>query len=48
MRHENDIVDEDCRKLSWSAAAQQRNIAFLWISCHHRACWALLKELKDI
>ena len=36
MRHDNDMVDEDCWKLIWGAPVQQRIRAFLWIVCHER------------
>lgn len=36
MRNENDVADETCWKLVWSAPVQQRIRAFLCLVCHDR------------
>lgn len=36
MRHESDVVDDDCWDAVWKAPIQQRIRAFLWVACHDR------------
>ena len=36
MRHESDVLDDDCWAAIWRAPLQQRIRAFLWVACHDR------------